>query len=101
MLAMRYGTLPIVRETGGLADTVENFDDDKGDAGTGFVFQWESSEALSDTIHWAIYTFRNRPKAWRRMQERAMKTDLSWEKSASEYAQLYSKAIEKRTGTKV
>ncbi|MEL6403284.1 MAG: glycogen synthase [Chloroflexota bacterium] len=96
MVAMRYGALPIVRKTGGLADTVTNYDSADGDVGTGFVFEWETAEAVEGTLSWAIDTYYNRPKAWRKMQRRAMQTDFSWTKSAEEYIDLYQTAIQKR-----
>lgn len=95
MIAMRYGALPVVRETGGLADTVVNYDNGAGDVGTGFVFQWETSDALLGTLRWAIETYRHRPQAWRKMQERAMQTDFSWHKSAQAYVHLYERALQK------
>ncbi|MEL7235286.1 MAG: glycogen/starch synthase, partial [Chloroflexota bacterium] len=54
MIAMRYGSLPVVRETGGLADTVDNYDNGDGDIGTGFVFQWEEADAVYGTLRWAL-----------------------------------------------
>ncbi len=93
MLAMRYGALPLVRETGGLADTVENYDDGPADRGTGFMFQWETPDAVLGTIHWALRTYHQRREAWRRMQARALRTDFSWNKGAAEYIQLYEEAI--------
>jgi starch synthase len=98
MLAMRYGALPLVRETGGLADTVQNYDDGDAEYGTGFTFLWEDSDALYHTLRWALDTYRYRPEAWRRMQQRAMQIDFSWESSAKKYAELYQKAIHKRRG---
>lgn len=96
MIAMRYGSLPIVRQTGGLADTVSNYDNSEADSGTGFVFQWETADAVLGTLRWAINTYYNNPKAWRRMQRRAMQVDFSWENSAQQYIKLYRKAIQKR-----
>jgi starch synthase len=96
MIAMRYGALPLVRETGGLADTVSNYDGGSGDWGTGFVFQWETPEAVLGTLRWALETYRNRPEAWRKMQHRAMQVDFSWDKSAQQYVDLYRTAINKR-----
>lgn len=96
MIAMRYGSLPIVRETGGLADTVSNYDNGVADSGTGFVFLWESPDAVLGTLRWAINTYYNNPKAWRRMQRRAMQVDFSWKNSAQQYIELYRKAIHKR-----
>jgi starch synthase len=96
MIAMRYGALPLVRETGGLADTVENYDNSPADRGTGFVFNWEMSDAVLNTIRWALDTYHNRPEAWQRMQKRAMQREFSWEKSAGQYVDLYHKALSKR-----
>lgn len=93
MMAMRYGALPLVRETGGLADTVINYDNDEAASGTGFVFQWQEAQAVAGTLIWALDTFRARRCAWRRMQKRAMQIDFSWEKSASQYIDLYEKAL--------
>jgi starch synthase len=96
MIAMRYGSLPLVRETGGLADTVENYDNDLADRGKGFVFSWEQPDAVYNTLRWAVDTYRNKKAAWQRMQKRGMETDFSWDKSAQEYTQLYRKAVVKR-----
>ena len=98
MLAMRYGSLPIVRETGGLADTVINYDNRDADIGTGFVFQFEEPDAVMNTIRWALRTYYNRPDAWKRMQIRAMKQDFSWDQSAQQYISLFNKAIGKHKG---
>jgi len=96
MIAMRYGALPLVRETGGLADTVENYDDADAERGTGFRFLWETPDALLGTLRWALHTYRHRPAAWRRMQERAMSRDFGWEKSANLYIQRYERALHKK-----
>ena len=93
MIAMRYGSLPLVRETGGLADTVANYDNGPADVGTGFVFNWTEPEALLNTINWALGTYHNHRDAWVRMQERGMSTDFSWDKSARQYVDLYHKII--------
>lgn len=98
MLAMRYGSLPLVRETGGLADTVENYDNGEGERGTGFVFQWEEPDAVLGTLQWALQTFRKRRTAWVRMQKRAMQKDFSWETSAKQYIEVYQKALDKQKG---
>ncbi|MEP7284688.1 MAG: glycogen/starch synthase [Chloroflexota bacterium] len=92
MMAMRYGALPIVRETGGLADTVQNYDNGNADFGTGFVFVWEEWEAVLNTLRWAIDTYKFRPDAFLRMQQRAMQIDFSWDKSAREYIDVYEAA---------
>jgi starch synthase len=92
MIAMRYGALPLVRETGGLADTVHNYDGGPADEGTGFVFLWETPDALYHTLVWALETYTNRHDAWLRMQERAMRRDFSWTGSVRQYQRLYAMA---------
>lgn len=95
MLSMRYGCLPIVRATGGLADTVQNYDDADAEHGTGFVFEWEEPEAVLGTLRWAINTYKNRPAAFQRMQRRAMNIDFSWHTSAHKYIHMYERALAK------
>ncbi|MCY3780555.1 MAG: glycogen synthase [Chloroflexi bacterium] len=95
MIAMRYGALPLARETGGLADTVINYDNADADSGTGFLFSWQEAGAVEGTLHWALDVYEGRPDAWQRMQERGMKTDFSWHKSAGEYVELYERAAGK------
>lgn len=95
MMAMRYGALPLVRETGGLADTVINYDDADADDGTGFVFHWQEAQAVEGTLNWALDVYEGRPDAWRRMQRRGMTTDFSWRKSAGQYLDMYRQALEK------
>ena len=92
MIAMRYGALPLARETGGLVDTVENYDNGDGNYGVGFMFNWEESAAVLGTLRWARDTFRRRKDAWLRMQRRALATDFSWDRSAKQYIELYNKA---------
>jgi starch synthase len=92
MLAMRYGALPLVRETGGLADTVVNYDNGDADSGTGFVFRRQEPQAVEGTLNWALDIFAERPDAWRRMQERGMRMDFSWNRSARDYIDLYEQA---------
>jgi starch synthase len=97
MYAMRYGTLPIVRATGGLVDTVENFAE--GEArGTGFVFNDATAPALANTLGWACATYYDRPEQIGGLQRRAMARDFSWRHSAAEYVRLYRWAVEHRTG---
>ena len=88
MIAMRYGTLPIVRETGGLKDTVIPYNQYTGE-GTGFSFTNFNAHELLTTIENSLYVYYNEPKAWRRMQIHAMTTDFSWHKSAVRYRKLY------------
>jgi starch synthase len=90
MYSSRYGTLPIVRAVGGLADTVENLDRATG-GGTGFMFEAYSAEALLGTIKWALETFENK-LIWRGMQTAGMARDFSWDASAREYVKVYGGA---------
>jgi starch synthase len=86
--SLRYGTLPIVRATGGLDDTV---DDAAEDGGTGFKFVDYTPEALVATVRRALDAFRN-PASWRRLQQNAMRKDYSWDVSAREYVKVYRAA---------
>ncbi|MEQ1758962.1 MAG: glycogen synthase GlgA [Vicinamibacterales bacterium] len=87
MYSSRYGTLPVVRAVGGLADTVENLDVATG-LGTGFVFDTYSPAALLEALQWALDTYRNRT-LWRAMQVAGMSKDFSWDASAREYVKVY------------
>ena len=91
MYSMRYGTLPVVRSTGGLADTVINLADDKAPA-TGFVFWDLNSMALNNTITWAANVRKSKPAVFRKMIRRAMTTDFSWKRTAGNYERLYEDA---------
>ena len=93
-IAMRYGAVPVVRRTGGLADTVEPFDRER-DGGTGFVFEDASADALAAALEQALDLYGDRA-AWRRLQRRGMAKDWSWDRSAAQYAELYQRAIELR-----
>jgi len=88
LISMHYGTLPIVRETGGLKDTVLPYNKFTGE-GTGFSFRNYNSEELWATICFAKEVFSNR-KEWNNIVRQAMAKDYSWEKSAQEYAKLYT-----------
>ncbi|MBN1487743.1 MAG: glycogen synthase GlgA [Anaerolineae bacterium] len=93
--SLKYGTLPIVRATGGLDDTVAQYDERTGE-GTGFKFWHLSSLAIYDTVGWAVSTFYDRPKHIQQMVQRAMGQRFSWEDSAQEYVKAYYKAIENK-----
>lgn len=92
MEAMRYGAVPLVRKTGGLADSVIDYDP-KTNTGTGFVFEKFDRFAFYGTAIRALETFRY-PKIWEGIQKRAMTADFSWKNSAKEYAGLFHKAVE-------
>lgn len=93
MMAMRYGTLPMVRETGGLKDTVDGYWD-YGDAATGFSFKHFDTNALITSIDQAITLWYDEPKLWKKLQKNAMKKNFSWASSAEEYRKLYGRLAE-------
>jgi len=88
MYSLRYGTVPIVRRTGGLADTVREWDGRKGE-GTGFVFDEFKADALLNALARALATWRD-PKAWRKLVANGMAQDFSWEKQVRPYVALYT-----------
>ncbi len=91
MEAMRYGVVPIVRKTGGLADSVIDYDA-LNQTGTGFVFESFDSYAFYGTVVRALETYKY-PKFWEGIQKRAMAADFSWSRSALEYVKLFERAI--------
>jgi starch synthase len=91
MHALRYGSVPVVRRTGGLADTVVDYVPRTG-RGTGFVFDAYTPGALTACIRRAVGVFR-RPAAWRRIMRSGMQADFSWTRSAQEYVAVYRKVI--------
>jgi len=100
LIALRYGTIPIVRKTGGLADTVENIEVKKKflglsaeTKGNGFVFREYSADRLAKTLQRAMAFYQNK-KLWRRLKEKVMKEDHSWQESAHKYLNLYQRIIE-------
>jgi starch synthase len=97
MYSQRYGTLPVVRATGGLKDTVRNYDEATG-GGTGFVFGDLTVAGLANTVGWALSTYFNRPAHIQQMRQTAMAQDWSWQRAAGEYEQLYLEAYRRRRG---
>lgn len=95
MYSSLYGALPIVRATGGLDDTVENYNEASG-TGTGFKF-WEiSGRALFYTIGWGVSTWYDRPQHYTAMQQLGMARDFTWESSARQYENVYEHALAHR-----
>jgi starch synthase len=94
MISLRYGTIPIVRSTGGLADTVEEYDP-VGGAGNGFAFEEYGPVALLGSIGRGVLTYQD-GGSWARLVQNAMSADFSWERSAAKYAELYSRAVRRR-----
>ncbi len=95
LYAMRYGTVPIVRNIGGLMDTVDQYDEST-DTGTGFKFLEKSPDALVRNIRLAKDLYTNHTDKWSRLMKRCMSQDFSWDRSASEYLSLYHRAIRNR-----
>jgi starch synthase len=96
MYSLRYGTVPVVRAVGGLADTVTDYA--PGDPrSTGFVFEDYSGTALLTALGRALAVFRDKP-AWRALQAAGMRRDNSWDHSAGEYVRIYgiAKGLEVR-----
>ncbi len=88
LMSLRYGTLPIVRETGGLKDTVEAYNEFEK-TGTGFSFTNYNAHEMLDTIRYAEHIYYDKKRDWNKIVERAMKEDFSWKRSAKEYEKLY------------
>jgi starch synthase len=93
--SLRYGTLPIVRATGGLNDTVSQYQEKTGD-GTGFMFWQPTAQAVHDTVGWAVSTWYDRKPHIKMMQQAAMARHFSWDDSAREYEELYARARENK-----
>ena len=98
MIAMRYGTVPVVRETGGLKDSVINFDKYNTPEGNGFSFANFNAHELLFTIKRGLTCFAEKP-LWEKIVYNAMHSDNSWNRSAQAYADLYAKVVEDNTAT--
>ncbi len=94
LIALRYGTVPVVRKTGGLSDTVQNYSPRTG-RGTGFVFEDYTSRALTVCVQRAVGVFQDQKK-WKALIQNGMRQDFSWERSAKEYEKVYRKAMKKK-----
>ena len=99
LYSLKYGTVPIVRATGGLADTVVDYSEEDNAPGkaTGFVFQEYSSAALLAAVNRALRLYEDREK-WRQLMLTGMEQDWSWTRSAAEYVEVYEKAAQKVAG---
>ena len=91
MYSLKYGTVPIVRRTGGLADSVQLFDPDTGQ-GTGIVFDDFNPTAIAWAIETALQLHRNRA-LWTRMMLNGMAQDFSWERQGAHYVDLYERLV--------
>ena len=88
LISLRYGTIPIVRETGGLKDTVIPYNEYES-TGTGFSFANYNAHEMYHTLQYAMYTYYNKKREWNKLIDRAMAADYSWNNSARKYADLY------------
>jgi starch synthase len=96
--SLKYGTVPVVRKTGGLADTVKDWDEQNHFGfkdGNGFSFYDYSGYALYKSVERAVNAFKH-PKIWKKIQANGMILDFSWSRSAEKYLELYKLAVEKR-----
>ena len=91
MYALRYGTIPVVRMTGGLADTVLPFDGTNLDDATGFGFLTPSAADFYVATWLAMLNFKD-ADVWRKLRQNGMRQDFSWDRSAREYEQVYRRA---------
>jgi starch synthase len=92
--SLKYGTVPIVRATGGLDDTIADYDEKTG-KGTGFKFQGYRSTELLKTIKRALAVYSKRA-VWIELMKNCMSCDFSWKQSAQQYLELYKKALVKK-----
>ena len=88
LMALRYGTIPIVRETGGLKDTVQAYNEYEG-TGTGFSFTNYNAHEMLNSIRYAEQVYYDRKREWNKMVDRAMAADFSWHVSARKYQEMY------------
>jgi starch synthase len=94
IISLRYGTIPVVRAVGGLADTIIDYDLNKED-GNGFSFSEFSANQFYMTLMRAIDVYTNKPKEWQQLVKKAIIQDFTWNKPADKYLELFKKAINK------
>ena len=92
LIAMKYGTLPVVSKVGGLVDTVKGYQPGKEDTATGFFIEEFTEHGILQAVEGALAVFNDR-KRWNRLVRNAMRQDLSWDKSAQQYLELYRKTV--------
>ena len=90
LMSLRYGTVPIVRETGGLKDTVEPYNEYES-TGTGFSFANYNAHEMLNTIRYAKHIYFNKKREWNKIIDRGMAKDFSWNSSARKYEELYDR----------
>lgn len=100
MISLRYGTIPVVRQTGGLADTIVDYGRDRSRC-NGFVFKDFESTAFMEAVKEALHVYRNQPEEWSSIMKRGMAQDYSWKRSSVKYLDLYMKAMAEATNEEV
>ena len=100
LYSLRYGTPPIVRTTGGLADTISDTTEESLLTGepTGFRFQAYTPQALAGTVRWATHLYHDRPGIFHRIVRNGMMADWSWDRAAAEYEKIYRRLVIERDG---
>ena len=89
MIALRYGAVPVVRRTGGLADTVTDVGPSAGREGNGFVFDGTDDNSLHSALDQAVAMYKDKTMAWNELAQRNMGEDVSWGRSAKSYVEVY------------
>jgi starch synthase len=100
---LRYGTPPIVRTTGGLADSILDTTEETlaNSEPTGFRFQAYTAQALFGTVRWATHLYHERPVTFRRIVRNGMRADWSWDRAAQEYEKIYRRLVAERDGIRI
>jgi len=96
IISLRYGTIPVVRATGGLAETIIDYNENNT-LGNGFSFQEFSVSQFKQALERAIIVYKNKPEIWKELILRALNCDFSWKKPSTAYLELYELAIERKT----
>lgn len=95
LISLRYGAVPVVRYTGGLADTITNYDP-VSNTGNGWTFDAPRSSDFQEALHWALTTWREHPEAFASIRECGMRQDLTWDAAVPQYEAVYERGIERR-----
>ncbi|MCG3227550.1 MAG: glycogen synthase GlgA [Candidatus Heimdallarchaeota archaeon] len=95
MYSMLYGAVPIVRNTGGLSDTVEDYNKDT-EEGSGFVFETMDADEFFDAVKRAVKIYKEEPEKWIKLQRKVMDKDFSWKNAAKQWEQVYQYALDKK-----
>ena len=95
MYSMLYGAVPVVRKTGGLADTVQNYRE-KTEEGSGFVFEIMNADEFFKAVKRAVKLYKKEPEKWQRLQQKIMDIDFSWKNAAKRWEEVYQHALDKK-----